>query len=87
MIEVKKKFIFINIILIVFLIIFYSTRFVYYYLESNDKIENKTNYFADILKKTINVKDSNGGLYMVVDKYVYKNNVDDNYLWYSGQLF
>lgn len=87
MIEVKKKFIFINIILIVFLIFFYSTRFVYYYLESNDKIENKTNYFADILKKTINVKDSNGGLYMVVDKYVYKNNVNDNYLWYSGQLF
>ena len=84
MIDVKKKFIFINIILIIFLIIFYSTRFVYYYLESNNKIETKTNYFADILKKTINVKDSNGGLYMVVDKYVYKNNVDDNYLWYSG---
>ena len=85
----KKIFIIFSIIYILVLIGFYSVRLIHYY-----KLENKTdesgetiNYFSDWLESTLNISDASGGLYINDKEYVYKYAANENYLWYSGNLW
>ncbi len=88
----KKYFIIVSATFICGLIFAYSTRLIHFYLKENkntgdDDTVEKTNYFNDVLENTINVVDSNGGLYLDKESYIYKYAADENYLWYSGQLW
>lgn len=88
----KKYFIIISATFILGLIFAYGTRLVHFYLKENKNINSdetgeKVNYFSDILENTINVTDSNGGLYVDKENYMYKYAAEDNYLFYSGHLW
>jgi len=85
--SIKKIFIFISAIFLLSLIVFYSYRFIHYYRIENGYVEDEKNFFTDKLEKTINITDTNGGLYVIEDEYIYKYNTEENYLWYSGQLW
>lgn len=85
--RLKKIFIFLSVVFLLSLIIIYSYRLIHFYKLENGIEKNFENYFSDKLEKTINVTDSNGGLYIIEDEYIYKYNVVDNYLWYSGNLW
>ncbi len=89
---IKKYFIIVSATFICGLIFAYGTRLIHFYLKENRVVEDdevvvKTNYFNDILENTINVTDSNGGLYLDKESYIYKYDATDNYLWYSGQMW
>lgn len=85
----KKFFIFVSAFFLLALICVYSYRLVHYYLLENGTSGTGTvkKYFTDKLKRTINVSDVSGGLYIIEDEYIYKFNATKNYLWYSGQLW
>ena len=88
----KKYFIIISAVFIIGLIFAYGSRLVHFYLLENKKLNSNgktisSNYFTDILENTINVLDSSGGLYIDKETYMYKYAADENYLWYSGQLW
>lgn len=83
----KKIFIVLSIIFILSLMVIYSYRLIHFYKLENGIEKNFENYFSDKLEKTINVTDANGGLYIIEEEYIYKYNVTDNYLWYSGNLW
>ena len=85
--NIKKVFIFISAIFLLSLIVFYSYRFIHYYRIENGYVEDEKKFFTDELEKTINITDTNGGLYVIEDEYIYKYNTLENYLWYSGQLW
>lgn len=85
----KKIVIIVSIIYILILIVFYSARLIHYY-----KLENKTdetgetiNYFSDWLVSSLNISDASGGLYINNNEYIYKYAANENYLWYSGNLW
>lgn len=87
----KKCFIIVSATFILGLIFAYSTRLIHFYLAENknngEEVEEGNNYFSDYLENTINVSNSNGGLYLDKESYIYKYAAEDNYLWYSGQLW
>ena len=89
----KKNFIIISAVFIIGLMFAYGSRLVHFYLKENKKIDDSgsgitNNYFTEILENTINVSDINGGLYLDGDNaYMYKYAAEENYLWYSGQLW
>lgn len=80
----------INILVIVLIIVFYTTRLVKYYLaENGKKDENTKTLLVDaIIKKQSYVDLTNG---LVFDEenniYRYKGDVKDNYLSYSGIIY
>lgn len=86
-ISIKKIFIFVSVIFLLSLIVFYFYRFIHYYRIENGYVEDEKKFFTDELEKTINITDTNGGLYVIEDEYIYKYNTTENYLWYSGQLW
>ncbi len=88
----KKYFIIVSATFICGLLFAYGTRLVHFYLKENKSSEGeetreKANYFSEVLENTINVTDTNGGLYLDKESYIYKYATEDNYLWYSGQLW
>lgn len=86
----KKNFIIISATFIIGLIFAYTTRLITFYLQENKKNDGEkeaTNYFSDVLENTINVTDTNGGLYLDGSEYIYKYDATENYLWYSGELW
>ena len=88
----KKYFIIVSATFILGLIFAYGTRLIHFYSKENknsegEEIVNNSNYFNDLLENTINVTDSNGGLYLDKENYIYKYDANENYLWYSGQLW
>ena len=88
--QFKRNFIIISAAFIGGLIFAYTTRLITFYFKENKKDDDtqvSSNYFNDFLENTINVTDTNGGLYLDGDEYIYKYNATDNYLWYSGELW
>ncbi len=88
----KRNFIIISAVFILGLIFAFGSRLIHFYLKENKKINEEgevitTNYFSDIIENTINVSDVNGGLYLDGDDFVYKYAANENYLWYSGQMW
>ena len=78
-------FIIINILVLLGIIGFYTYRLIYFYRIENPKIESKNLYELLTLDKNIVTFDS--GLYKVDNKYVYKGNISNNYIRYSGLLY
>lgn len=82
----KNKFILINIIFVSLCIIFYGTRFIYFYSIENPRIKkSETLYKLVTMKK--NIVTIGDGLYKDKNEYVYKGLEVDNYVKYSGRLW
>lgn len=73
----------INILWIVVLAFYYMFRFVYYY-QMEHRTTAKTNLLADTITLDKNVVAEGSGLYHENGAYVYKGNVTNNYVFYSG---
>lgn len=73
----------INILWIVVLAFYYMFRFVYYY-QMEHRTTAKTNLLADTITLDKNVVAEGSGLYHENGAYVYKGNVTNNYVYYSG---
>ena len=78
-------FIITNILILLGIIGFYAYRLVYFYRIENPKIETKNLYKLLTLEKNIVKYDD--GLYKLDNKYIYKGNISNNYIRYSGLLF
>jgi len=88
--KVSKKnniFIILSLIFILSLITIYGYRFIKYYKEENPTNNAVTsNYLSTkIIKEEVVAKGS--GLYLENSEYVFKGNVSNNYVYYSGRLF
>lgn len=74
-----------NILFILGCCLFYGTRLVYYYKIEHPKMKEVTTIIDSIDLNSV-VKKGNG-LYKIDNKYVYKGNVTDNYVKYSGRIW
>ena len=85
--KLKKNniFIFISLIFIISLISIYGYRFIKYYKEEHPT-EITTNYlYNKIIAQDI--VGSGDGLYLENNEYIFKGDVENNYVYYSGILF
>lgn len=83
----KNIFIFISFILIILMFSIYTYRFIHYYNLENGKKEIVID--NSLAGKVIENNEivSNDGLYYSSGDYIFKGNVDNNYVYYSGMLF
>lgn len=89
-IKVTNVLVFINIIVIIVIMSFYLTRMVKFYLKENKEvtIKNQISLFEYIKSKESYVNLTNGLVYDEDSKlYIYKGNVENNYIKYSGILY
>lgn len=89
---VKKRIhqfvIFFNIIWILVLVGYYSTRLVHYYkIENGTSKEKETEIFSKVITNLNNIVTSGNGLYKDDDGYIYKGMVENNYIYYSGLYY
>lgn len=87
----KKNLIFvvISFLLVVFMIVFYGYRFIYYYRLENPKgssLKANLNLASAIINKN-KIVNSGSGLYFEDNNYIFKGDIDNNYLYYSGILW
>lgn len=88
--NVGKVILFINILVILFIIGFYTGRLIKYYkLEHADNEDNSTTLLVDALRKKRSYVDLTKGLVCDDDTSMcrYKGEVNDNYLTYSGNTY
>ena len=89
--KITPILIMLNVLILLFILGFYVTRLVKYYIEENGNIgeEDTTVLLADeVLKKQSMLDDTKGLVYDEKNNiYRYKGEVDDNYLLYSGMLY
>lgn len=85
--SIKKIFLGISIVFLLTLVINYSWRFIHYYrLEQSSKKRDR--FLIAVLIDTRNLVVSGSGLYRISNnEYIYKGQVDNNYLLYSGYLW
>ena len=80
-----------NVLILLFIVGFYTTRLIKYYIEENGNSgeEDTTVLLADeVLKKQSYLDETKGLVYDEKNNiYRYKGEVDDNYILYSGMLF
>lgn len=77
-------------LLVLFTIVgFYTARLIKYYLLENGETADTTVYLVDEIKKKRSYLDETKGLVYKedTDEYVYKGEVNDNYLSYSGLIY
>ena len=78
-----------NILVLLLIVLFYTTRLIKYYKKENGKKGEDTVLLVDAIKKHQSYLDETKGL--VYDEksktYTYKGEVKDNYLFYSGMVF
>ncbi|MBQ4262976.1 MAG: hypothetical protein IJB83_01870 [Bacilli bacterium] len=80
----------VNILVLLAILVFYVARGVHYYLEENGKkVGSDIVYFGDYITKKQSRLDETKGLVYDKEKniYVYKGDIDDNYLYYSGIMY
>ena len=87
----KKYLIFIilSILFLGFMISFYGYRLVHYYLIENpsgSKLKENTSLVDEIINKNKIVNEGNG-LYFDDNNYIFKGQVNNNYVYYSGLLW
>ena len=78
-----------NILVLLIIVGFYTTRLIKYYLKENGRKGEETVLLVEELKKHRSYLDETKGLVYNEEKntYTYKGEVEDNYLLYSGMLF
>lgn len=81
--RIYESIIIINIIWVLLLAGYYGFRLVYYY-HIEHQVVAKTNLLVDTLTLDKNVVAEGDGLYHEDNHYVYKGNVTNNYVYYSG---
>ena len=77
-------FIIVSLLFLSFFTIFYSVRFIKYYKEEHPSTQTESN-LSDVLKEQVVTTGS--GLYYQNKEYIYKGQVENNYVNYSGFLF
>lgn len=78
-------FIVTNILVLITIIGIYTYRLVYYYKLDNPKVDTKN--LVELLTLEKNIVSGGNGLYKIDNKYIYKGEVENNYVRYSGLLF
>lgn len=78
-----------NVLVLILIASFYTFRLVKYYLEENGDKDEEVTLLVDTLKKKRSYLDETKGLVYNEETgvYLYKGEVDDNYLKYSGMLY
>lgn len=71
---------------IIFLIVFYSIRFMTAYKEERNP-EQENMQFYKYLTRVSNIVSSDDGLYYENEEYVYKGNNVNNYVLYNGEIY
>lgn len=85
---IEKIFKSISIIFIISGFIFYGFRLVKYYKIFNPKITEKNEGLISIaIPKKSSIVTSGNGLYHISGSYIYKGDIDDNYIMVSGMMF
>ena len=92
LIEEKKKlridwFVLISLILILTLIGTYTYRLIHYYNLEHPKTTESINLLANQIINNEKIVFKDSGLYLNEDEYIYKGEVENNYIYYSGMLF
>lgn len=87
--KTSKIFIISSLIFILGCILFYGYRFYKYYQVFNPKTtsESKTGLLSTEISKNSTMVTSGSGLYQIGGTYVYRGDVDNNYIKFSGFLF
>lgn len=85
----QKVFVFISSIFIIFCVIFYGFRFVYYYRKFNKKTESgETLQLLSSMIRNNNAEVEIGdGLYNIGNEFIFKGKNVNNYLMYSGLMW
>lgn len=82
----KNIFIILSILFIIGCSIFYGSRLMHFYLIENPKIEENENLYKLVTLEK-NITTFGEGLYEEDNEYIFKGNVDNNYVKYSGRLW
>lgn len=85
----EKIFRIISIIFIIGCCLFYGGRLIYYYNKLKpEKVDGKVvEYIAQTIKQNSGIAYENDGLYMIGGDYIFKGNVNNNYVSYSDKLW
>lgn len=84
--KLYQMVILINILWILLLCIYYGYRLIYFY-QIEHKVNTDTNLLVDTLLLDKNVVVQGDGLYKEDEQYIYKGNVNNNYISYDGFLW
>ena len=84
--KLYQSIILINVCWILLLVGYYGYRLVYFY-KMEHKSESETGMLVDNLILDKNIVVEGDGLYEDDGKYIYKGNVDNNYIYYNGLLW
>ena len=83
--KLELIFIVTNILVLITIIGIYTYRLVYYYKLDNPKVDTKN--LVELLTLEKNIVSGGNGLHKIDNKYIYKGEVENNYVRYSGLLF
>ena len=88
-IDKQKIFIFISAIFLVFCVIFYGFRFIYYYRQFNKKTDTGVpiQLLSTVVINNNNPVTIGDGLYSVGNEFIFKGKNLNNYVMYSGILW
>ena len=78
-----------NILVLLIIVGFYTGRLIKYYLKEHGHKSEDTTLFVDEIKKHQSMLDETKGLVFNAEtgEYIYKGEVNDNYVLYSGMMF
>ena len=87
--KLKKENLFciISFLFILGCIIFYGCRLVHYYKKFNPSKKDSNGLLSIEIPKSSTLVTEGDGLYSLNGSYIYRGNVDNNYIMYSGLLF
>ena len=87
--KLKKENIFciLSFLFILGCIIFYGLRFVHYYKKFNPSKKESNGLLSVEIPKSSTLVTEGNGLYRLNGYYIYRGDVEDNYIMYSGLLF
>ena len=87
--KLKKENLFciISLLFILGCIVFYGLRFVHYYKKFNPSKKESNGLLSIEIPKSSTLVTEGDGLYRLNGYYVYRGNVENNYIKYSGLLF
>ena len=83
----EKIFVLVSLVFILGCICFYGYRLVHYYKKFNPSKKESNGLLSIEIPKSSTLVTEGSGLYGLNGAYVYKGDVDDNYIMYSGLLF
>ena len=83
----EKLFVTLSIVFILGCVVFYGYRLIHYYKKFNPSKKDSNGLLSVEIPKSSTLVTEGKGLYSLNGSYIYRGDVEDNYIMYSGLLF